>query len=263
MAHEFDGKKYQKASIHQKEWGDKIISEFNLTGNENILDLGCGDGSLTLTLANLVPNGKVVGIDASEGMISVAKEKSQRNLTFYQIDINDLKLNDKFDLIFSNATLHWIKDHSKLWHFMKSSLNPLGGIRFNFAGDGNCSHFFKVIQEVISSEKYSHYFEEFIWPWYMPTLADYTNLISKFSEFDAKVWDENADRFFPDKGAIIGWIDQPSIVPFLKYIPELEKNSFRESAIKMMLNETLQPDGRYFETFRRINVSAKLRILGN
>ena len=41
-AHEFDGKKYRKASKHQKEWGLKIISELDLSGNESILDLGCG-----------------------------------------------------------------------------------------------------------------------------------------------------------------------------------------------------------------------------
>lgn len=41
-AHEFDGKKYRKASKHQKECGLKIISEFNLGGTGSILDLGCG-----------------------------------------------------------------------------------------------------------------------------------------------------------------------------------------------------------------------------
>lgn len=48
MAHEFDGNKYEKASSHQKEWGEKIIEEFTLTGTERILDLGCGDGTLTV-----------------------------------------------------------------------------------------------------------------------------------------------------------------------------------------------------------------------
>jgi hypothetical protein len=37
---EFDGNKYKQASTHQKEWGNKIIAEFKLTGDERILDLG-------------------------------------------------------------------------------------------------------------------------------------------------------------------------------------------------------------------------------
>lgn len=62
---EFDGEKYKNASSHQKEWGTRIISELTFTGAETILDLGCGDGRLTKQLADLVPEGKVLGIDAS------------------------------------------------------------------------------------------------------------------------------------------------------------------------------------------------------
>ena len=54
MTHEFDGKKYEKASTHQKEWGTKIIAELVLQGTEHVLDLGCGDGALTVQIAALV-----------------------------------------------------------------------------------------------------------------------------------------------------------------------------------------------------------------
>lgn len=66
---QFDGEKYKRASRHQKEWGNKLISEININGNEVILDLGCGDGVLTEQLSTLVPDGKVIGGDSSIGMI--------------------------------------------------------------------------------------------------------------------------------------------------------------------------------------------------
>jgi trans-aconitate 2-methyltransferase len=69
MTHEFDGEKYESASSHQKEWGTKLIKELDLRGTERILDLGCGDGTLTVELSKLVPRGKVVGIDASQGSL--------------------------------------------------------------------------------------------------------------------------------------------------------------------------------------------------
>ena len=73
-SYEFDGEKYKKASTHQKEWGNRLISELELKGNEFILDLGCGDGVLSERIARLVPEGIVTGIDASSGMIKSAKK---------------------------------------------------------------------------------------------------------------------------------------------------------------------------------------------
>lgn len=86
----------------------------SLSGNEEILDLGCGDGGLTEQLVQLVPNGKVLRIDTSEGMVATAKNRMQSNLSFMQMDINTIDFQNMFDVIFSNAALHWIKDHERL-----------------------------------------------------------------------------------------------------------------------------------------------------
>ena len=72
-----------------------------------------------------------------------------------------------------------------------------------------------------------------------------------------RVWGENADRYFPDAEEMIKWIDQPSLVPFLAHLPETAKPRLREYVVKRMIEETRQDDGRCFETFRRINVSAR------
>ena len=80
--HEFDGEKYQKASTHQKEWRIDLIQELKLTGNENVLDLGCGDGILTARIAEMVPEGKAVGIDSSRSMIETACRNVAPNIEF-------------------------------------------------------------------------------------------------------------------------------------------------------------------------------------
>ncbi|HKI50184.1 MAG TPA: class I SAM-dependent methyltransferase [Desulfobacteria bacterium] len=85
--------------------GAKLISELSLNGNEHVLDLGCGDGTNTAMIAELLPNGQVAGIDASEGMIKAAKPKERNNLQFFIMDIDAIKFINEFDVIYSNATL--------------------------------------------------------------------------------------------------------------------------------------------------------------
>ncbi len=256
MTHEFDGKKYEKASTHQKEWGAKLIAELHLDGTEHVLDLGCGDGTLTIQIAELVPEGNVVGVDASKGMIDAASPKEQKNMSFLRMDINELDFIKCFDIVFSNATLHWIKNHTRLLHNVHQALRAGGHLRFNFAGDGNCSHFFKVIREAMALDQFAAYFTEFEWPWYMPPIDEYQVLVESSGLHNARVWGGNADRYFPDEEAMIRWIDQPSLVPFLTHVSDRDKDTFREFVVGRMIEETKQDDGRCFETFRRINVSA-------
>ena len=91
----------------------------------------------------------------------------------------------------------------------------------------------------------------------MPDIEEYKALSGQLPFVEIKVWGENADRNFPDAEAMIQWVDQPSIVPFIKCVDEKNKNNFRDTVIKEMINETSQPDGTCFETFRRINLLAR------
>jgi trans-aconitate methyltransferase len=258
MTFEFDGQKYRQASAHQQEWGQRIIEEFTFQGNEHILDLGCGDGGLTARLAALVPDGMVVGLDAATGMIDAARERYQRsNLQFVLADINCLEADSQFDVVFSNATLHWIKDHGRLLAAVYRALRPAGLARFNFAGDGNCAHFFRVVRAVMARPEYTGAFTDFEWPWYMPGVEEYTHLVAAAGFTEHKVWAENADRSFPSPEAMIKWIDQPSLVPFLPRLAEPDRPPFRDLVVERMREETQRPDGTCFETFRRINVRAK------
>jgi trans-aconitate 2-methyltransferase len=256
MTHEFDGKKYERASTHQKEWGTKLIAELGLIGSEHVLDLGCGDGALTSQTAELVPDGDVLGIDASQGMIDAALPKERDNLHFRKMDINDLDFENKFNIVFSNATLHWVTDHQRLLQNTYRALSVGGRIRFQFAGDGNCVNFLAVVREAMALEEFRIYFAGFEWPWYMPSVDEYKGLAGSSGFRDVRVWGENADRYFPNVEAMIKWIDQPSLVPFLAYITDPVKDSFRDFVVSSMIGRTEQEDGRCFETFRRINASA-------
>lgn len=254
--YEFDGEKYEKASKHQREWGTRLIAECRLKGDEEVLDLGCGDGSLTSRIAELVPDGRVLGIDASEGMLKEANKKAGGNLEFALTDINKMSFESEFDLIFSNAALHWVSDHSALLFRSCRALKPGGRIMWNFASDGTCRNFFAVVKSLMLEEKYAEYFTGFEWPFNMPAVPDFEKLAEKigFSSFFAK--EENEDRYFSDAAEMIRWLNQPCLVPFLSRLPESLKPEFAREAEDAMLIRTLKKDGTFYETFRRLYFGA-------
>ena len=254
---EFDGKAYSAASKHQKEWGGAMIDELTFRGDERVLDLGCGDGAITAQLADRVPQGQVVGIDSSPRMIETAQGHRRENLSFELMDINDVDFAEPFDLVFSNATLHWIHDHERLLRRVHGLLTPGGVIRFDFAAEGNCGNFVAVVRHVMDQERYAAIFSDFAWPWFMPSPAEYEPLVRAAGFQQIKVWGQNADRYFADADEMTRWLDQPSLIPILRVLPEHERAGFRQTAVTMMIQRTRQADGTCFETFRRINVLAR------
>ncbi|MBM7867590.1 class I SAM-dependent methyltransferase [Heliomicrobium gestii] len=257
LSYEFDGHRYKEASRLMKEWGRRQIAELSLTGRERILDLGCGDGVLSKQLADLVPQGSVLGVDASVGMIRTAKELEAGNLTFQLLDINKMVFEEEFDLIFSNAALNWIFDHDRLLKSVYQALKPGGKARFNFAGQGNGAHYLAVITATMAEPAYRPYFENFQWPWFLPSADEYRQVVARQGFREATVWGEATDRRFIDTEELIRWLDQPALVPFIKHIPDDRKTVFRDTVVNRMIEGTRQPDGSHRDSFQRINLLAR------
>lgn len=256
MEKDFDGKKYEKFSQPQRDWGSKVMDELELRGDEHILDLGCGNGLLTARLAERVPNGKVVGVDSSSSMLEQAENHRAENMEFRLLDMEDIVLEDKFDVVFSNAALHWVKGHSRLLNIIYKCLDHGGFMRVQFAGEGNCQNLYDVLMKVISSPEFENELSSLEWPWYMPGTSEYEELLSSAGFEQTRVWMENADRNFPDEGSFVGWIEQPGLVPFLPYLGEERTKLFRDNVVEDAKKLAAQPDGTYFEYFRRLNVYA-------
>jgi trans-aconitate 2-methyltransferase len=89
-----------------------------------IADLGCGTGELTRELHEELAASETIGIDSSETMLS--KAVSSDTLLFQRGDIEQFTSDRPFDLIFSNAGLHWIADHERLFARLVSLLAPHG-----------------------------------------------------------------------------------------------------------------------------------------
>jgi trans-aconitate 2-methyltransferase len=253
----FDGKKYEKASQCQREWGTGLVDELRLNGDEAILDLGCGSGVLTRALAERVPQGRVVGVDSSRSMLEAARRHKTANLEFELLDITELTFDAEFDVVFSNAALHWVSDHEELLRRIYTALKPGGFLRAQFGADGNVSNFNEVVRDVIALPAYAPYFKSFRWPWYMPTPAEYEKVLSRTEFRNYRVWGENRDSYFSEERTLISMVEEAGMVPFLAALPEDVKQIFSKAVFERLIAKTKQPDGRCFETFRRINVYAE------
>lgn len=256
MPYEFDGRKYEQASLPQKEMGYRIITALPLRGNEHILDLGCGDGALSARLAKMVPQGRVIGIDASEGMLKVAQTYAGGNLKFFRMDVNAMTFEKEFDLVFSNAALHWIKDHHDLLDRIYRALRPGGGARLNFAAAGNCEIFFQTIKTAMTQIDFADYFRNFSWPWLTPSPEQYQRIVAVTAFRNARITIMKQDYYFPNGDKLVAWIDTSGLTPFLTVLPENLRSLFRDYVITRMLAETKQSDGRFLIPFRRLNVEA-------
>ena len=99
---------------------------------ESILDVGCGDGTLTLQIKER--GADVVGIDNSLSMVAAAKAKG---LDARLMDAAELKFAEAFDAAFSNATLHWVLDKERAARAIWFALKNGGRFAGEMGGAGN------------------------------------------------------------------------------------------------------------------------------
>ena len=103
-----------------------------------IVDLGCGTGELTRTLHDRLQASETVGIDSSASMLSKAPAVPGLRFENAAIESFDQK---GFDLVFSNAALHWISDHEKLFRRLTGMLTKNGQLAVQMpANDDHPSH---------------------------------------------------------------------------------------------------------------------------
>jgi len=227
--YKWDAREYEKHSQGQQKWARELIEKILLKGTENVLDIGCGDGKVTAEISNLVSKGSIIGIDNSAAMIKLASDRHSKatypNLSFQEMDAGKLQFNDRFDLIFSNAVLHWLKDHKPVIKGMLKSLKQGGRILLQMGGEDNAAEIVNVLSELQTERKWHSYFNEFNFPFYFPGTNEYKALLLDYG------FTINRIELIPKKmahggiEALKGWI-RTTWLPYTERVPEEERERF-------------------------------------
>ena len=104
---------YHAHSQQQWQVARASLQGVSISGSERVLDVGCGSGRIAAHLAGRVPEGSVVGIDISQGMVAFCRAQYGAyypNLSFTQCGVEQLEAGAQFDLVCSFSTLHWCQD---------------------------------------------------------------------------------------------------------------------------------------------------------
>ncbi len=261
MFYHWDARDYEKHSHGQKSWGKELIEKLSLQGTERILDIGCGDGKLTAELAKRVKYGQVVGIDNSREMIELAREKyppSQfPNLRFMVMDARELSFSNEFDVAFSNAALHWIKDHRPVLNGVYRSLKSGGVFLFQMGGKGNAQLIVETFEKVISSVKWSGYFKDFKFPYGFYGIEEYKRLMKDIGFEVVRIELIEKIMEFNDIDGLKGWL-RTTWLPYTQRVPgELRSRLIDEVARRYLDEVPPEENGKIQVVMKRLEVEGK------
>ena len=228
-----------------------VLELLDTKPGERILDLGCGTGHLTGKLAEA--GAHVVGVDRSEEMIRQARE-AYPSLLFKVMDARELDLDGPFDAVFSNATLHWIKEPERVITSIARLLRPGGRFVAEFGGRGNTGELLKAVDRAWPKLSLPGPAPH---PWYYPTIAEYSGLLEKngFETTYAILFDRPTPLDDGEHG-LRNWLDMFG-ASFVENLPESARDQLKYE-IERELRPALFLDGRWVMDYRRLRISAKL-----
>jgi ABC-type lipoprotein release transport system permease subunit/SAM-dependent methyltransferase len=153
---EWHASDYHRRSALQQAMAEKQLAGLTLEGGEQVLDVGCGDGTITAEIAARVPRGGVLGVDPSHDMIAYASSHyAGANVRFAAGDARRLPYRNEFDLVVSFNALHWVPEQDAALASIGAALKPGGRALLRMVPQGRRESLEDVIEEVRQRPRWS------------------------------------------------------------------------------------------------------------
>jgi trans-aconitate 2-methyltransferase len=220
---------YAANSAVQQTWARELIVKLKLRGDEHILDVGCGDGKVTAEIARALPHGSVVGTDASAEMIAFAREtfppKKNPNLEFHVMDAREIQFAHQFDLVFSNAALHWVDDHEAILSGAATALKSGGRLVVSCGGKGNAHDVFLALRPEMRLKRWCEFFRKMPMPYFFYAPGDYEKWLPKSGFKINQLKLTPKDAVYPGADGFATWL-RTTWLPFVQRVPEEVREEF-------------------------------------
>ena len=206
---QWDAADYARVGGFVPELGQAALDLLDPQPGEHILDVGCGDGSLTLKIKEA--GADVVGIDNSLSMVAAAKAKG---LDARLMDAAQLKFAEAFDAAFSNATLHWVLDKERAGRAIWFALKNGGRFAGEFGGSGNLQRLRDALDQELVARGYEPPVEAANW---YPTPDEFAAVYEAagFKDIEARLIDRPTELEHGVQGWVLvfraGWLEAAGV----------------------------------------------------
>ncbi|GAB3929669.1 methyltransferase domain-containing protein [Larkinella terrae] len=204
-----------------------VLALIEIRENMDIIDLGCGTGELTRKLADALPHSRVLGIDSSQEMLNDSAPFASSQVQFEQKSIENQVRNveQKWDLVFSNAAIQWVDDHEALLPKIISLLKPNGQLAIQLPAQHH-NALNKMLNELADEEPFKTELQG--WQRTPPVLEieQYAQLLFENGGNEITVFEKIYPLVVSDSSALYDWASGTTLIPYTEKLNDENRHRF-------------------------------------
>jgi trans-aconitate 2-methyltransferase len=220
---DWDAATYDRISAPQQAWASEQLNRLDLAGDEVVVDAGCGSGKVTAELVRRLPRGTVYAVDVAPSMVRYTERALGAQATALCQDLTELDLPEPVDVVFSNATFHWIADHDALFAALHRNMKPGARLLAQCGGKGNIDSFRRTADLVAGEQPFAEYFVDWQGPWNYAGDSETAQRLRGAGFRDINCWLEPKPTTPDDPHAFVATV---CLVRHLDRVPEPLRDEF-------------------------------------